>query len=118
MVVRSASFVPPIMFSMCAIYMMWRKEVIFLPVMIKNTSLPFTPGDSSTSCHGREQHEMGDEHSGLYTTTAGTSFLHDNGEIPLLPNVDVHEPGNGLGQRSDALLGMLRLPKPFTKNTC
>ena len=77
-------------------------------VMIKNTSLPFTPGDSSTSCHGREQHEMGDEHSGLYTTTAGTSFLHDNGEIPLLPNVDVHEPGNGVGQLSDALLGMLR----------
>lgn len=108
MVVRSASFVPPRMFSMCAIYMMWRKEVIFLPVMIKNASLPFTPGDSSTSCHGREQHEMGDEHSGLYTTTVGTSFLHDNGEIPLLPNVDVHEPGNGLGQLSDALLGMLR----------
>lgn len=61
---------------------------------------------------------MGDEHSGLYTTSAGTSFLHDNGETPLLPNVDVQEPGNGLGQLSDALLGMLRRwPKPFTKIT-
>lgn len=34
LVVRSASFVAPRMFSMCVIYMTWRKEVIFPPILL------------------------------------------------------------------------------------